>query len=208
MGLTILFLPTILKNRSEGKENLIISMSNTCCPRQQFTLTDTSVGGYTGTVNRGWKQLLERENWDAVCMLANDLYYGQNGWLERMREVLFSQKDIGMVGPSVKCGTHPQNTGKPGMEKGIETVARLGFAGALIKRATIEGVGLLDDAFTHYGSDFDFVHRAQEHGWRALWVRDVYCQHDWRPDKYPEWARQDRKTFYNRWDERGNRICS
>lgn len=204
--ITMLFLPTMIQDEEECIEIFFKSMRNTNLPAFRRTVVDEISKGYVQAVNRGWKELLERRSWDAIVMLADDLWYEQEGWLERMRKVLFSEEKIGFVGPSVKCGTSPQKLGVRGLAEGTEVVERINFTGTIIKRAVIEEMGLLDDTFIHYGADFDYVHKAQEHGWKAVWVRDVYCEHDWTPGKHPEWAKKDRSIFYNRWDRHGNRV--
>lgn len=206
MGLIILFLATLEKHRERGEKNLSISLSNARIPVREFVLVDKQPTGYTDAINRGWKHLLQQSDWDAICMLQDDLYFEEDNWLRRLREALFSADDIAMAGPSVKCGTHPQNKGRPGMARGAVIVKRLSFTGALIKRDVIEKVGLLDSSLMHYGSDYDFLHRAQELGWKAVWVQDVWCEHDWQSTNiYPQWAKQDRVLFYSRWTTQGQR---
>jgi GT2 family glycosyltransferase len=66
--------------------------------------------------------------------------------------------------------------GRPG-QQGIQTVNQLPFWCALVKRTTIDKIGVLDEAFIHYGSDNWYCKTAREHKIQCIWVRDVFLTH-------------------------------
>jgi len=202
-----LLLPVMASEYDLGMENLAISKASAGFPCKELIVTDEGGLGFTQAFNRGVRALLSGAwEWDCVCILSSDLKYEQQSWLRRLRDVLHGTTWFGLVGPSVRCGTSPQKTGRPGMPFGHEVVKHLNFTGVLIKRAVFSTIDLLNEEYKQAACDFDFVHRAQEQSWDAVWVRDVWCEHDWTPGKYPEFEAVDRPLYYSRWTKAGERV--
>ena len=202
-----LLLPALSFEYELGMQNLRVSEASAGAPVLPVVMIDDKSAGFSQAVNRGLGALLGDPDWLCLCVLACDLRYEQQGWLVRMQEVLLSDPTFGFVGPSVQCGTHPQNKGRPGLSKGFQVTRQLNFTGVLVRRETIEAVGLLDEDLVHYGTDYDYIHRSQEQGWKAVWCHDVWCVHDWDGKiKHPEFVAADRALYYSRWTRTGMRI--
>lgn len=133
-----------------------------------------------------------------IAVLQDDLTTFPAGWAAQMIDAVEQSEDYGMAGPSIRCGTSPQRTGRPGMT-GLEVVDLLCYTAVLFKRAMLEDVGLLDESYIHYGGDYDHVRQAQSRGWKAVWARGVYIGHNWESLAHPDWKRHDSPLYYGRW---------
>lgn len=162
--------------------------------------------GFIATANRGIRAVLPKFP-DYVCLLNADAIPVQRGWLERLIEPLATVSAYGFSGPSLPCGTWPQNSGKPEARPGVEIVSKLNFSCTAIKRQVFQSTGLFDERYIHYGGDYAFLHEAQECGWLAVWVRDVYCWHEWQGNRFKEWLQPDHELFYSEWTKEGLRVC-
>ena len=145
---------------------------------------------------------------DYIAQLNDDLRPTQQGWLVRMIEALEERPEYGIAGPSGHCRTMPQGKGKAGMSPGIEVVRALAFFCAVVKRQVIEQHGWFDKAFHFWGNDSDLVRRAQAGGWKCIWVRDVFFEHELmgvtkrHPELtglYEQWRGPDKALFKKRW---------
>lgn len=155
--------------------------------------------GSTKTGNKAWKDALAY-NPDFLCYINDDVEINQQGWLKRMVEALETSDKYGLASPSGNCWTEPLRSGNPGMSPGIQIVNMLSFFCVVIKRDVLEQIGLLDEEFIHFGSDSDYCNRAIRAGWKCIWVRDVYVQHDFtpyedRPEKVKRWKDHDTRLY-------------
>jgi len=147
--------------------------------------------GFTKTVNDGIRQT---ENGD-ICLLNDDVSGFPSGWLATLHQVLYSNLKYGIVGPSGKSATPPTSAGKPGMH-GIQVVDQLPFWCVLIRRELINTIGLLDEDFIHYGSDYLYCIQARKAGWHCVWAREVYLKHQHRVGgRVAEWSKRDQTLF-------------
>ena len=128
--------------------------------------------GFTKTANDGIRQTKNED----ICLLNDDVSGFPSGWLATLHQVLYSNPKYGIVGPSGKSSTPPSSTGKPGMH-GIQVVNQLPFWCVLIRRKLIDTIGLLDEGFKHYGSDYWYCIQARKAGSLCVWVRGVYLKH-------------------------------
>jgi GT2 family glycosyltransferase len=128
--------------------------------------------GFTKTVNAGLHQTLAED----VCILNDDILWFVPGWLEILRQALYSNQGYGIAGPSGKSSTSPMRHGWPGMS-GIQEVNHLPFWCVLVKREAFDRVGYLDERLIHYGSDNVFCWKSAERGQICVWVRDVFLKH-------------------------------
>jgi len=124
-------------------------------------------------VNRGltWVQ----GDQDAL-ILNDDVSDFGNGWLRDLSRRLYSAPDIGMVGPAGDVTTAETRNWKPS-DRGVVEVSHLSFWCVLIRHEVLVELGLLDERYIHYASDFDYCDRARQRGWRLLWDRDVTLTH-------------------------------
>ena len=141
------------------------------CETEAIIVHDKKRDGFSHTVNRGWKQA----QGDAM-ILNDDIEWFQYGWLHTLRRSLYSDPSFGIVGPSGKSSTKPMCYGWAG-QSGLQEVDHLPFWCVLVKRALVEQIGYLDEAFIHYGSDNYYCKLAQRHGYKSVWVRDVFLKH-------------------------------
>jgi len=128
--------------------------------------------GFTKTVNEGLAQLKPNED---ACILNDDVSGFQLGWLNILQRALYSKKDYGIVGPSGKSAAISR-IGRFG-ETGLKAVEQLSFWCVLIKSTVIDQIGILDKRFIHYASDNEYCIRARKHGFKIVWVKDVYLEH-------------------------------
>jgi len=143
--------------------------------------------GFTKTVNDGIRQTKN----DDVCILNDDVSGFPSGWLNTLRQAIYSHPKYGIAGPSGKSSTPPTNFGKPSMH-GIQVVDRLPFWCVLIRRKLIDTIGLLDESFKHYGSDYWYCTQVRKAGWNCIWVRDVFLVHQQHGSGFSsEWQRCD-----------------
>ena len=154
--------------------------------------------GYTATVNRGIRTVMERGDCDAVCVLGDDARPSTNGWLAELRDAMQLSSNTGFAGPSGPCRTAPQNTGKMHDAPGVFPVSHVaGFC--VLVRGDVLRMGLMDEAFAHYGSDVDWQWAAKrDGGWNSVWVRHVYCQHEVHAMRQP-WGAKDGALMRKKW---------
>ena len=129
--------------------------------------------GFTKTANDGIRQTKNNED---ICLLNDDVSGFPSGWLATLHQVLYSNPKYGIVGPSGKSSTHPSCTGKSGM-RGSQVVNQLPFWCVLIRRELIDIIGLLDEGFKHYGSDYWYCIQARKAGFLCVWARGIYLKH-------------------------------
>lgn len=141
------------------------------CDCEAVIVHDKRGQGFSKTVNQGWRVA----RGDAM-ILNDDIEWFEYGWLRILATALYSDPAFGIAGPSGKSSTKPMCYGWPG-QHGIEIVDHLPFWCALVRRAVVDAIGYLDEAFIHYGSDNYYCRQAAAAGWRSVWVRDVFLKH-------------------------------
>jgi hypothetical protein len=141
---------------------------------------------------------MERGDCDAVCVLGDDAQPATNGWLAALWDAMQLSSNTGFAGPSGPCRTSPQNTGKMHDAPGVFPVLHVaGFC--MLVRGDVLRAGLMDEAFAHYGSDVDWQWTAKrDAGWKSVWVRHVYCQHEVHDMRQP-WGAQDGALMRKKW---------
>jgi len=155
--------------------------------------------GYGGGNNVGIFYALENINADAVLLINNDAYLERNT-LNDLINFLFSDPNIGMVGPTIcyygnkdkvwhgggffkilKMGII--NIGK---NKSFEEVSKMqpmevDFINpcvALIKKEVFKKIGFLDKDFFLYYDDTDFCYRAKKAGFKLIYIPFLKAYHD------------------------------
>lgn len=152
---------------------------------------DQERSGFTKTANRGLAA--SRENSD-VCLLNDDIYRFQPGWLNILQRWLYSRDTIGIVGPSGRSGSTPR-VGQPG-DRGEEVIEMLPFWCVLIKRDVINRAGLLDERFIHYSSDTWYCRQVRHLGFDIVWLKSVFLWHRHQGSGLKkDWRVHDRKVL-------------
>lgn len=141
------------------------------CDTVAHIVHDDKRSGFTRTVNAGM-----RESTGDVMLLNDDIEWFQYGWLDILHRALYESAKTGIVGPSGKSSTKPMCYGWHG-QHGLAKVDHLPFWCALIKRALIDKIGLLDPDFIHYGSDNYYSQCAAAAGYSSVWCMDVFLKH-------------------------------
>ena len=167
------------------------STDDTLLYLQELNITvlyNTENRGFPAAVNQG----IEVAQGKQILLLNNDTIV-TTGWLRRMLNRLYSDQDIGLVGP------HSNNTGGDqritvdyhlseledfaqsisyhNREQQINIHQLMGFC-LLIKREVIEQIGLFDERFGIGNfEDTDYCYRAIQAGYKAIIAQDVFIHH-------------------------------
>lgn len=147
--------------------------------------------GFTKTVNEGIAQTTTED----ICVLNDDIKKFQPNWLLDLSKGLYSNPYYGIIGPGGKSATAPASHGRPGM-KGYEECEQVSYWCVLLKREMLDKLGVLDERFIHYCSDNEYNIRARKAGWRVVWDRSVYLEHEHHGSGLRrEWLKLDQETF-------------
>lgn len=189
--MTAIVIPTLDATRGRATGRLALRRAGM---KARLIVSAGPKRGFTKTVNDGIRQTKDED----ICLLNDDMNGFSSGWLAALHRVLYSNSKYGIVGPSGKSSTPPTNAGKPGM-RGVQVVDRLPFWCVLIRRELIDIIGLLDENFKHYGSDYNYCLRARKAGWRCVWAREVFLKHQQHGSGLvAEWAKADHKLLYRK----------
>ncbi|UHA74512.1 glycosyltransferase family 2 protein [Paenibacillus sp. 481] len=164
--------------------------TSTYCRNERLTYVSLSDNrGFTEACNIGMKMC----SGDAVLLLNNDVVVSHR-WLDNMLDALFSDPEVGIVGPTTNYASgrqqvvHPyeqldefhqialeKNEPDPSKRQFVQRIVGLCF---LFKRSLIDAIGLLDERFSpgHYEDD-DYCYRARMHGFKLLMCGDVLVHH-------------------------------
>ena len=188
-------IPTLEPERAAETAKLATTRAGIDC--RAIVVHDEGRCGYTRAVNVG---LAQAEGGD-VCLLVDDCVPGE-GWLRALVEAAETRASLGVwfAGPSGPCRTPPQNGGRVGDLRRPRLVPHLAGFCLYVRRACIEQLGGLDEAFIHYASDVDWQRRARrDYGATSLWVPGVYVDHGLHPP-HREWWIQDQARLREIWD--------
>jgi len=166
--------------------------------------------GWVKAVNEG----LRRSQAPYVCLLNNDVVVTP-GWLERMIEVAQADPRIGLVNPTYNGRGEPLEAFRrrvnPMSQPGRDylEVNECNGACLLIRRALLEAIGGLDEAYGSGGlDDADYSRRAQVAGFRCARASRARVFH-WEnvscnsvPHYWTETRRRNEALFVQRWGER------
>ena len=154
-------------------------------------------GGYAENANTGLRYALRHIQFDYAVMLNNDIIITDRGWLRKLVALAESEDDIGIVGcnlvyPNGKTqGNVIRFTDKFSLrilgksEQDYSQYSRIREAqvisGAVqvIKRKTIDMIGIMDTNFINGYDDEDYCFRSRKHGLKLVYdgkVRVVHLQ--------------------------------
>ncbi len=171
---------------------------------------------------KGCNQGIKIANGDSVLLLNNDTIVTKN-WLGNLRKCLFSDENIGAVGPVTNNCDHYQRIqttyknieemhsfaeqyNLSNSEKWYESIMLIGFC-LLIKGKVIEKVGLLDELFTpgNY-EDTDYCFRMKQAGYSLIICKDTFIHHygnvsfNEAPSLFNNILTINREKFKNKWE--------
>jgi len=180
----------------EGLKNLQKDCSK--FEKIKFTFNKKNLG-YGGGNNIGISYALEDIQADAILLINNDAYLEKNT-LNELINFLFSDPNIGIVGPTIcyygnkdkiwhgggffkilKMGII--NFGK---NKSFDEISKMqpievdfiNLCVALIKKEVFEKIGFLDHNFFLYYDDTDFCYRAKKAGFKLIYIPHLRAYHD------------------------------
>lgn len=188
-------IPTLNKAKGEETGRTAVATAGCSVPVRAIVVHDAKRKGFTKAVNAGICQTSGKED---VCLLNDDILAFQYGWLEILRYTLHLNHRYGLSGPSGKSASAPASKGGIGMS-GIQEVNQLSFWCVLMKRAMLDDIGMLDEAFIHYCSDTWYCRVMRTHNWKCVWAKAVYLGHQHHGSGIPgEWKAHDRKIYFKR----------
>jgi GT2 family glycosyltransferase len=186
-------IPTLDMARGESTGKMALATAR--CEAKLIISHDLKRTGFTKTCNRGMRRA---DAGSDICLLNDDVLTFHHGWLATLQRALYHKKDFGIVGPSGGSSTNPMRGGWLGME-GLQVVRHMPFWCALIKRALINKIGLLDEAFIHYASDSFYNDCARKAGFKVIWCKDVYLKHQRHGSKLQsKWKKRDQALYRKR----------
>lgn len=182
-------------------------------------ILNESNAGFPAAVNQG---ILEAST-DYLLIANNDIVVTKN-WLERMIEVMESDKSIGLVGP-ISNSVSGVQLDKEAVYSSIEAMhiyaqksreknigktfffPRLAFLCPLIRKEVFEKIGGLDERFSPGNfEDDDFCLRAQLAGFKAVVAKDVFIHHYGSKsftadgiENYSNRLETNKNIFINKW---------
>lgn len=156
---------------------------------------------------------------EALMLLNNDTIVTTN-WLDNMLRCLYSQENIGIVGPLTNHASGQQKIKEPftTIEEMAEMINQVNpsrwfeihrIVGIcmLFKRSLLSSVGYLDEQFSpgHYEDD-DYCYRARLAGYRLMVAGDVFIYHEGSASFGKERTRdikqllsRNKQRFMNKW---------
>lgn len=154
-------------------------------------------GGYAENANTGLRYAIKHMQFDYVVMLNNDIIITDRGWLRKLIELAESDDGIGLVGCNLiypngktqgnvirftdRFSLHILGKSESDYRRYSMTREAQVISGAVqvIKRKTIEAVGLMDTNFINGYDDEDYCLRIRKTGLKLIYdgkVRVVHLQ--------------------------------
>ena len=129
-----------------------------------------------------WNWLINRSDCEYICLLNNDTRVTP-GWLIKLMDTITDKIEYGFVGPSTDNCHSPQKTVSfddsrsmgPTIEEMKDPIS--GFC-LLFRKSLWEELNGFDERYTFYGQESDFIDRAQQLGYKAIWRKDAFVWHD------------------------------
>lgn len=146
--------------------------------------------GFAKAINAG----LKRSESLYVVLMNNDVVV-TDGWLEKLIEILESNKEIGLVSPVtdhsasicqwrrlsniLKLGIHdqPEKYFNNQPSSFYVVTSNVAFFCMLLKREVINKIGLLDEGFVIWGNDNDYNNRARFAGFKTAIALNCFVYH-------------------------------
>lgn len=188
-------IPTLKKEQADiaGEQALATAL----CPVIVNLIVSVDPGGqgFTKTANDGIRMVDETHD---ICLLNDDVFYFQWGWLELLRRGLYHTTRHGITAPTGASGTAPMKNAGPGLS-GLQVVDQVPFWCALFKRDMLDDLGLLDEAFIHYASDNWYCYVMRKKGWKCVWVKSAFLGHRKHGSgRQNKWREHDHRLYWKR----------
>jgi len=160
-----------------------------------------------------------------VLLLNNDTVIQQDNWLEEMQRVAYSAEDVGIVGCRMvlgdgrllhagaympqdsfwgqQIGSLEKDVNQYGLDREVTAVTGACF---YIKRAVIQAIGPLNEAFFSYFEDTDYCFRAAKAGFRTMCAGNVTIVHHENVStnvnqvNFSKLFRKSQKIFRKQWE--------
>ncbi|MDP2912816.1 MAG: glycosyltransferase family 2 protein [Candidatus Omnitrophota bacterium] len=158
--------------------------------------------GWVKAVNQGMKLSVS----PYVCILNNDTIVKTDDWITKLIAIGGSAADIGLINPNFELERRARLRGKPFTEVDFCR----GYC-VLIKRAVMEKIGFLDEAYgLGYYDDDDYSVRAIRAGFRCVRANDVFVEHlrdstftaMFDEDTRMALHERNKMLFYSKWGRR------
>lgn len=138
--------------------------------------------GYTRATNQG----VEKSRGDLILLLNADAVLNP-GCVERMAELLLSDELFGLVSPAelkpdgvlYDIPDSIRSNKIREQHSTYQIIQWVCFGCVLLKRSTVEKVGMLNESFPHRWSDLEYCKRVNKSGMKVVYVYDVSYVH-WR----------------------------
>ena len=162
-----------------------------------------------------------------IILLNNDIVIRQLGWLEELRRVAYSAVDIGIVGCRMilpdgrllhagaympldtfwgqQIGSLEKEVNQYGYDRDVQAVVG---ACMYIKRAVLDAIGPLNEAFFSYFEDTDYCLQAAEVGFRTVCAGGVTLVHHENVStkvnrvSHSQMFTKSQKIFRKRWERK------
>ena len=182
-----IIVPTL--NRVRAMNNIIDWADPGTDDWQVEIVVDEDREGFTRTVNRG----LAGTEAPYICIMGDDAVPETEGWLTALRKAL---DGYGFAFPTMPCRTVPiSRARKASPTEQLVEIPHGPYGCVLMRREVLEEVGLLDEAFAHYGSDVDHQKRSS---WKSVWAAHVYVRRELHEPREPWWT-EDGLRFQERY---------
>lgn len=120
-----------------------------------------------------------------ILYVGDDVRFLQENTIEKLQEVAYSSKFIGLVSPRIVGRGSPVQCNPP-EEYSIAKPLEFWFPCVYIKREIIEKIGYLDERFNDFGSDdLDYCIRVKQAGYQLIVARGVSVEHEASPEGGP-----------------------
>lgn len=162
-------IPTL--DTRQGENTASVALATAGCEANFVVITDRKREGFTRTVNRGMEAVGSVE----TCLLNDDVATFSQGWLAELHARLVHSPDIGLIGPGPGTGfwfRTPES-----WPRYTYSAEHLSFWCVLVRQEVRQKVGLLDESYIHYSSDYDYCDRARHLGWGVALCSDLGLTH-------------------------------
>jgi GT2 family glycosyltransferase len=130
---------------------------------------------YAGNRNLGWRAVDPAHD---IFDCTDDVRLTEPLTVERLREIAYADDTVGILSPKIIGGAGNATQENPDTTPITYTAQRLPLICTYVKRAAIETIGMMDEAFSGYGGDdVDFSFRLKQAGYRLGVTPLVSVQH-------------------------------
>jgi GT2 family glycosyltransferase len=219
--MTIACLESIIKNTLSPYKIIVIDNGSDQATKKalsDFKDFHENISLVRSEENAGWIKAVNRgiglSSAPYVCIMNNDTVVETDDWLARLIGVADMSQDIGLVNPEFGDEKRPKGPVRPSTWSSARLFVELDFCRGyciLIKRAVIEKIGVLDEAYgMGYYDDDDYSVRAIRAGFRCVRAYGVTVKHlrdttfsaVFQDEKRRSLHQKNKELFYAKWGRR------